>query len=171
MAKTAKNLRVDAREMVPDLESLGMTTTSRRSMSSPASGRPPTGQPPLAAAAELARVIEDFRAEDLSAMVFARSHAAPAGYEAARSAIMRRTRSVRRALKGRVIVVEDFIETLNRIFKGAAVVDPGLVQELFAVRRTHDEDSGGDSGVRPAVRIILSTLTSRAVRMPSWRSE
>jgi hypothetical protein len=42
--------------------------------------------------------------------------------------------------------------TLNRILKGAAVVDPGLVQERFAVRRTHDEGSGGDFGVRPAVR-------------------
>jgi serine/threonine-protein kinase PknK len=55
-------------------------------------------------------------------------------------------------LKSRVIDVEDFIDTLNRILKGVAVVDPGLVQELFAVRRTHDEDSGGDFGVRPAVR-------------------
>jgi len=55
-------------------------------------------------------------------------------------------------LKSRVIDVEDFIDALNRILKGVAVVDPGLVQELFAVRRTHDEDSGGDFGVRPAVR-------------------
>ena len=74
-------------------------------------------------------------------------------------------------LKSRVIDVEDFIDTLNRILKGVAVVDPGLVQELFAVRRTHDEDSGGDFGVRPAVRHHPGTSTSRAVRMPSWRSE
>lgn len=55
-------------------------------------------------------------------------------------------------LKSPLIDVEDFIDTLNRILKGAAVVDPGLVQELFTVRRPHDEDSGGDFGVRPAVR-------------------
>jgi serine/threonine-protein kinase PknK len=41
-------------------------------------------------------------------------------------------------LKSRVTDVDEFVETLGRILKGAAVVDPGLVQELFAARRTHD---------------------------------
>ena len=78
-----------AREMVPDLESLGMPT-GRRSTSLSDSGQTSTGEPPPAAVAELTRVIENFGAEDLSAMVFARSHAAPAGYEAVRSAILGR---------------------------------------------------------------------------------
>ena len=79
----------DAREMVPSLESLGMPSAPRSTGHSSA----PTSQRARhhpAAVTDLARVIEGFGAEDLSAMVFARSHAAPAGYEAARSAILSR---------------------------------------------------------------------------------
>jgi DNA-binding NarL/FixJ family response regulator len=41
-------------------------------------------------------------------------------------------------LKSRVTDVDEFIETLDRIVKGGAVVDPALVQELVAARRVHD---------------------------------
>jgi len=41
-------------------------------------------------------------------------------------------------LKTRVTDVDDFIETVQRIVNGAAVVDPALVQELVAARRVHD---------------------------------
>jgi serine/threonine-protein kinase PknK len=41
-------------------------------------------------------------------------------------------------LKDRVSDVEDFLFTLDRIVKGAAVVDPALVQELLAARRVQD---------------------------------
>jgi DNA-binding NarL/FixJ family response regulator len=41
-------------------------------------------------------------------------------------------------LKSRVTDVDDFIETLERIVNGAAVVDPALVQELVAARRRDD---------------------------------
>jgi serine/threonine-protein kinase PknK len=41
-------------------------------------------------------------------------------------------------LKSRVTDVDDFIETLERIVKGGSVVDPALVQELVAARRTED---------------------------------
>jgi DNA-binding NarL/FixJ family response regulator len=41
-------------------------------------------------------------------------------------------------LKSRVTDVEDFIETLDRIVKGASVIDPALVHELVAARRVND---------------------------------
>jgi DNA-binding NarL/FixJ family response regulator len=41
-------------------------------------------------------------------------------------------------LKSRVTDVEDFIETLDRIVKGASVIDPALVHELVASRRVND---------------------------------
>jgi DNA-binding NarL/FixJ family response regulator len=41
-------------------------------------------------------------------------------------------------LKSRVTDVAEFIETLERIVKGASVVDPALVQELVAARRVDD---------------------------------
>jgi DNA-binding NarL/FixJ family response regulator len=41
-------------------------------------------------------------------------------------------------LKNRVIDVEQFVETVERITRGGSVVDPGLVQELVAARRRDD---------------------------------
>jgi DNA-binding NarL/FixJ family response regulator len=41
-------------------------------------------------------------------------------------------------LKSRVLNVDDFVETLDRIVKGASVIDPALVQELVAARRGDD---------------------------------
>ncbi len=41
-------------------------------------------------------------------------------------------------LKSRVTDVADFIDALERIARGGSVVDPGLVQELFAARRRQD---------------------------------
>lgn len=41
-------------------------------------------------------------------------------------------------LKSRISDVEEFLSTLDRIVKGAAVVDPALVQELLAARRVDD---------------------------------
>jgi serine/threonine-protein kinase PknK len=41
-------------------------------------------------------------------------------------------------LKSRVIDVEEFINTLERIAKGGSVVDPALVQELVTARRRND---------------------------------
>ena len=41
-------------------------------------------------------------------------------------------------LKDRVSDVEDFLSTLDRIIKGASVVDPALVQELLDTRRVED---------------------------------
>jgi DNA-binding NarL/FixJ family response regulator len=38
-------------------------------------------------------------------------------------------------LKGRIVDVDQFIESLHRIAAGGSVVDPGLVQTLVAVRR------------------------------------
>ena len=47
-------------------------------------------------------------------------------------------RSIGYLLKSRVTDVADFIDTLQRIAKGASVVDPALVQELVSVRRRND---------------------------------
>jgi serine/threonine-protein kinase PknK len=41
-------------------------------------------------------------------------------------------------LKSRVVDVEEFVDTLGRIAKGASVVDPALVQELVTAQRRDD---------------------------------
>jgi hypothetical protein len=78
-----------ARELIPDLKSLGVPATGGSAVSPPANRQRPGGQAPPEVA-ELVRVIEGFAAEDLGAMALARSHAAPAGYEATRKTIMAR---------------------------------------------------------------------------------
>jgi DNA-binding NarL/FixJ family response regulator len=47
-------------------------------------------------------------------------------------------RSIGYLLKSRVTDVADFIDTLERIAKGASVVDPALVSELVSARRRDD---------------------------------
>ena len=47
-------------------------------------------------------------------------------------------RSIGYLLKSRVTDVADFIDTLQRVTKGASVVDPALVQELVSARRRDD---------------------------------
>jgi DNA-binding NarL/FixJ family response regulator len=41
-------------------------------------------------------------------------------------------------LKSRVMDMDDFVETLDRIVKGASVIDPALVQELVTSRSIND---------------------------------
>jgi DNA-binding NarL/FixJ family response regulator len=41
-------------------------------------------------------------------------------------------------LKSRVVDVDEFVDTVERIARGGSVVDPGLIQELVAARRRDD---------------------------------
>jgi DNA-binding NarL/FixJ family response regulator len=41
-------------------------------------------------------------------------------------------------LKSRVTNFEEFVEALERIVKGGSVIDPSMVQELFAAKRAND---------------------------------
>jgi hypothetical protein len=41
-------------------------------------------------------------------------------------------------LKNRVTDMEDFADSVGRVAQGRAVVDPAIVQELFASRRRDD---------------------------------
>jgi DNA-binding NarL/FixJ family response regulator len=57
-------------------------------------------------------------------------------------------------LKSRVTDVEEFIETIERIVKGGSVVDPALVRELVAARRTDDPLEE----ITPREREVLSLM-------------
>ena len=52
--------------------------------------------------------------------------------------LLSRGKRVGYLLKSRVTDVADFLETVERIARGASVVDPGLVQELVTARRRDD---------------------------------
>ena len=47
-------------------------------------------------------------------------------------------RAIGYLLKSRVTDVDEFIDSVERIARGGAVIDPTLVQELVAARRKHD---------------------------------
>ncbi len=74
-------------------------------------------------------------------------------------------------LKSRVIDVEDFIDTLNRILKGAAVVDPGLVQELFAVRRAHDPLDALSAREREVLALMAEGRSNAGIARQIWVTE
>jgi hypothetical protein len=89
-------------------------------------------------------------------------------------------------LKSRVTDVNEFLETVERIARGGSVVDPALVQELVAARRTTDSladltarerevlSLSGDRG-RPPPRargdqVPRERVTSHAAAFFSWFS-
>ena len=55
-------------------------------------------------------------------------------------------------LKSRVMDVEEFLETLDRVLKGGSAVDPALVQALVAARRVRDPRSS------PREREVLALM-------------
>ncbi|MEA3076141.1 MAG: hypothetical protein QOF60_1049 [Actinomycetota bacterium] len=57
-------------------------------------------------------------------------------------------------LKSRVTDVADFLDTVERIARGASVVDPSLVQELVSARRRHDPRDA----LTPREREVLSLM-------------
>ena len=82
-------------------------------------------------------------------------------------------RSIGYLLKSRVTDVADFIETLQRVAKGASVVDPALVQELVSARRRDDPlavhgagtgGAGADGGGSIEYRYRTSALGHRGHR-------
>jgi DNA-binding NarL/FixJ family response regulator len=74
-------------------------------------------------------------------------------------------------LKSRVTDVDDFIETLGRIIKGAAVVDPGLVQELFAARHAHDPLDALSPREREVLALMAEGRSNAGIGRQLWVTE
>jgi DNA-binding NarL/FixJ family response regulator len=63
-------------------------------------------------------------------------------------------RSIGYLLKRRVTDVEEFTEALRRVVRGAAVIDPGIVEELVSARRPDD----GLAALTPREREVLALM-------------
>ncbi len=74
-------------------------------------------------------------------------------------------------LKSRVTDVDDFIETLGRIIRGAAVVDPGLVQELLAARRVHDPLDVLSPREREVLALMAEGRSNAGIARQLWVTE
>ena len=74
-------------------------------------------------------------------------------------------------LKSRVTNVEDFIETLKRIVRGASVVDPVLVQELVAARRVDDPLDVLSPREREVLSLMAEGRSNSGISRELWVTE
>jgi DNA-binding NarL/FixJ family response regulator len=74
-------------------------------------------------------------------------------------------------LKSRVTHVEEFIETLERIIRGASVVDPALVQELVAARRVEDPLDVLSLRERDVLALMAEGRSNAGIARQLWITE
>lgn len=74
-------------------------------------------------------------------------------------------------LKSRVTDVDDFLDTLARVCKGAAVVDPALVRELVAARRVHDPLDDISPREREVLALMAEGRSNAGIARQLWVTE
>jgi DNA-binding NarL/FixJ family response regulator len=74
-------------------------------------------------------------------------------------------------LKSRVTDVEEFVQTLERIVKGASVVDPALVQELVAARRIDDPLEEITPREREVLSLMAEGRSNAGIARDLWVTE
>jgi DNA-binding NarL/FixJ family response regulator len=74
-------------------------------------------------------------------------------------------------LKNRISDVDEFLTTLDRIVKGATVVDPALVQELLAARRVDDPLRVLSSREREVLALMAEGRSNAGIAHQLWVTE
>src|SRR5207249_9096559 len=74
-------------------------------------------------------------------------------------------------LKSRVTDVDEFIDTLERIVRGASVVDPALVQELVAARRVKDPLDVLSPREREVLALMAEGRSNTGIASQLWVTE
>ena len=74
-------------------------------------------------------------------------------------------------LKSRVADLDDFIETVGHVLKGASIVDPGLVQELVAGRRVDDPLERVSAREREVLALMAEGRSNAGIARRLWVSE
>jgi DNA-binding NarL/FixJ family response regulator len=74
-------------------------------------------------------------------------------------------------LKGRVVDVDGFIDSLRRISTGGSVVDPGLVQTLVKARRGEDPLSDLTAREREVLALMAEGRSNAGIAGQLWLAE
>jgi DNA-binding NarL/FixJ family response regulator len=74
-------------------------------------------------------------------------------------------------LKSRVTDVAEFTETLERVVRGGSVVDPALVQELFAARRVDDPLEEISPREREVLSLMAEGRSNAGIAHALWVTE
>lgn len=74
-------------------------------------------------------------------------------------------------LKSRVINVDDFVDTLKRLVRGASVVDPALVAELVAAHRPDDLLHVLSPREREVLALMAEGLSNSGIAGKLWVTE
>jgi DNA-binding NarL/FixJ family response regulator len=74
-------------------------------------------------------------------------------------------------LKSRVTDVDEFIETIERIVRGGAVVDPALVQELISARRADDPLEALSAREREVLELMAEGRSNAGIAKQLWVTE
>ncbi|MEU7768407.1 response regulator transcription factor [Nocardia sp. NPDC049190] len=74
-------------------------------------------------------------------------------------------------LKSRITDVEDFVDTLHRIAKGASVVDPALVQELVSASRHEDPLAVLSMREREVLALMAEGRSNAGIARRLWVTE
>jgi DNA-binding NarL/FixJ family response regulator len=80
-------------------------------------------------------------------------------------------RSIGYLLKSRVTDVADFVDTLERIAKGASVVDPALVSELVSARRRDDPLATLSTREREVLELMAEGRSNAGIAHRLWVTE
>jgi serine/threonine-protein kinase PknK len=80
-------------------------------------------------------------------------------------------RSIGYLLKSRVTDVADFVDTLERIAKGASVVDPALVSELVLARRRDDPLAVLSPREREVLELMAEGRSNAGIGHKLWVTE
>ena len=80
-------------------------------------------------------------------------------------------RGVGYLLKSRVADVTEFVDTLERIAKGASVVDPALVQELVSIRRRTDPLDALSERERDVLALMAEGRSNAGIARRLWVTE
>ncbi|MFI6487942.1 response regulator [Streptomyces sp. NPDC050564] len=80
-------------------------------------------------------------------------------------------RKVGYLLKSRITVVDEFLETLDRISRGGSVVDPSLVQELVSAQRRDDPLSFLSSREREVLALMAEGRSNAGIGRRLWVTE